>query len=61
LKKYGGMQVAEAKHLKALEEENRQLKRPVADQVMNLQVVKDLLDANQILFVTGDGQYWGQA
>jgi len=55
------MQVAEAKHLKALEEENRQLKRPVADQVMNLQVVKDLLDANQILFVTGDGQYWGQA
>ena len=42
-KKYGGMQVAEAKRLKALEEENRQLKRLVADQALNLQVVKDLL------------------
>jgi putative transposase len=42
-KKYGGMQVNEAKRLKALEEENRQLKRLVADQALNLQVVKDLL------------------
>lgn len=42
-KKYGGMQVGEAKRLKALEEENRQLKRLVADQALNLQVVKDLL------------------
>lgn len=37
------MQVAEAKRLKALEEEYRQLKRLVADQALNLQVVKDLL------------------
>lgn len=37
------MQVAEAKRLKALEEKNRQLKRLVADQTLNLQVVKDLL------------------
>lgn len=42
-KKYGGMQVSEAKRLKHLEEENRQLKRIVADQALNLQVVKDLL------------------
>jgi len=42
-KKYGGMQVSEAKRLRALEEENRQLKRLVADQALNLQVVKDLL------------------
>lgn len=42
-KKYCGMQVAEAKRLKVLEEENRQLKRLVADQALNLQVVKDLL------------------
>ena len=42
-KKYGGLQVSEAKRLKALEEENRQLKRLVADQALNLQVVKDLL------------------
>ena len=34
---------AHAKRLKALEEENRQLKRLVADQALNLQVVKDLL------------------
>jgi putative transposase len=42
-KKYGGLQGSEAKRLKALEEENRQLKRLVADQALNLQVVKDLL------------------
>lgn len=42
-KKYGGMQATEAKRLNALEEENRQLKRLVADQALNLQVVKDLL------------------
>lgn len=41
--KYGGLQVSEAKRLKALEDENRQLKRLVADQALNLQVVKDLL------------------
>jgi putative transposase len=42
-KKYGGLQVSEAKRLRVLEEENRQLKRLVADQALNLQVVKDLL------------------
>lgn len=42
-RKYGGLQISEAKRLKALEEENRQLKRVVADQALNLQVVKDLL------------------
>lgn len=34
---------SEARRLKQLEEENRQLKRIVADQALNLQVVKDLL------------------
>ena len=42
-RKFGGLQLSEAKRLKALEEENRQLKRLVADQALNLQVVKDLL------------------
>jgi len=42
-RKYGGLQVNEARRLKALEEENRRLKRLVADQALNLQVVKDLL------------------
>jgi putative transposase len=42
-KKYGGLQVSELKRLRTLKEENRQLKRLVADQALNLQVVKDLL------------------
>lgn len=42
-KKYGGMQVSDAKRLRALEEENRQLKRVGADQALNLQVLKDVL------------------
>jgi len=36
--KYCGLQVSERKQLRALEDENRQLKRLVADQVLNLQV-----------------------
>ncbi len=42
-KKYGGLQVSETKRLRALEEENRQLKRVVADQALNIQVLKDVL------------------
>jgi putative transposase len=42
-KKFSGMQVADAKRLRALEEENRRLKRVVADQAVNLQVLKDVL------------------
>ena len=41
--KYGSMPVPDATRLQAVEEENRQLKRLVADQALNLQVVKDLL------------------
>lgn len=42
-RKYGGLQVSDTKRLRALEEENRQLKRVVADQALNLQVLKDVL------------------
>ena len=42
-KKYGDMEVSDARRLKQLEEENRRLKRIVADQALNLQVLKDLL------------------
>jgi putative transposase len=42
-RKYGGMQVSDTKRLRALEEENRQLKRVVADQALNIQVLKDVL------------------
>jgi len=41
--KYGGMGVSEARRLKQLEDENRRLKRIVADQALNLLVLKDLL------------------
>jgi len=42
-KKYGAMQASDAKRLRALEEENRRLKRVVADQALNIQVLKDVL------------------
>jgi len=42
-KKYGGMEVGDGRRLKQLEDENRRLKRIVADQVLNIQVLKDLL------------------
>jgi putative transposase len=41
--KYGGLEVSEAKRLKALEEENRRLKRMVADQALDIQALKDVL------------------
>lgn len=41
--KFGGMGLSEARRLKQLEEENQRLKRIVADQAVNLQVLKDLL------------------
>jgi putative transposase len=42
-RKYGGLKIDEAKRLRALEDENRRFKRLVADQALNLQVLKDLL------------------
>ena len=41
-KKYGGMNVSEAVRLKALEEENSRLKRPVADQALDIQILKEV-------------------
>lgn len=40
--KYGGMEVGEARKLKGLEEENRRLKRLVADQALDIQMLKDV-------------------
>ena len=42
-RKYGGLQVSDTRRLRTLEEENRRLKRVVADQALNLQVLKDVL------------------
>ena len=41
--KYGGMEVADAKRLKQLEEENRRLKKLVADQALDNQMLKEVL------------------
>jgi len=41
--KFGGMDVSEAKRLKALEEENAKLKRLLADAMLDASVLKDLL------------------
>jgi len=42
-KKYGGLHVSDTRRLRALEEENRRLKRIVADQALNLKVLKDVV------------------
>jgi putative transposase len=39
---YGGMNIDELKELKALRDENARLKRIVADQVLNIQVLKEV-------------------
>ena len=44
--KYGGMDVSEARRLKGLEEENQRLKRLVAEQALDIQVLKEVLGKN---------------
>jgi len=44
--KYGGMDIGEARRLKLMEDENRRLKRLVADLSLDNQVLKDLLEKN---------------
>jgi putative transposase len=41
--KFGGMDVSEARRLKSLEEENLKLKRLVAEQALDILVLKDVL------------------
>jgi len=41
--KYGGMDVSEAKRLKQLEEENAKLKRIVAEQALDITMLKDVV------------------
>lgn len=42
-KKYGGLDVGEAKKLKALEEENRKLKKLLAESMLEIAAMKDVL------------------
>ena len=40
--KYGGLELSEAKRLKQLEDQNRRLKRLVADQALDIQILKEV-------------------
>ena len=42
--KYDGLELAELKRLKALEEENNKLKRIVAEQALDIQALKGVLE-----------------
>jgi len=44
--KYGGMELSDARRLKALEDENAKLKRLLADTMLDNVVLKDLLGKN---------------
>jgi putative transposase len=44
--KYGGLEVSEAKRLKALDEENRKLKKLLAEQVLDNATLKEMLTKN---------------
>lgn len=43
-KKFSGMEASDAKRLRALEAENAKLKRIVADQVLDMSAMKELLE-----------------
>lgn len=44
--RYGGMEMAQARRLKALEVENARLKRVVADLTLDKQILKDAAEGN---------------
>ncbi|CAK7262000.1 Insertion element ISR1 uncharacterized 10 kDa protein A3 (plasmid) [Shinella sp. WSC3-e] len=44
--KYGGMDVPEAKRLKALEDENAKLKRLLAEAMLDVSTLKEMLGKN---------------
>jgi putative transposase len=44
--KYGGMDVSDAKKLKALEDENRKLKKLLAETVLDAATLKEMLTKN---------------
>ena len=44
--KFGGMEVSDARRLKGLEDENRKLKRIVADQALDIMALKEISSKN---------------
>jgi len=45
-REYGGMKVDQARRLKSLEKENTRLKRVVADQALELSILKEVASGN---------------
>jgi transposase-like protein len=45
-KEYGGIRLDQAKRLKALEKENQRLKRVVADQALDISILKEVAEGN---------------
>lgn len=45
-KKFSGMEVSEAKRLKALEDENARLKKLLAEQMMDVSTLREMLAKN---------------
>ena len=44
--KYGGMEVSDARRLKALEEENRRLKKLLAESILDVSTLREALGKN---------------
>jgi putative transposase len=44
--RYGGMEVADARKLKGLEEENRRLKKLLAESMLDVSTLKEMLGKN---------------
>jgi putative transposase len=44
--RYGGMEVSDARRLKALEEENRRLKKLLAETMLDASTLKEMLTKN---------------
>ncbi|EFI49945.1 transposase IS3/IS911 family protein [Afipia sp. 1NLS2] len=44
--RYGGMEISEARKLKALEEENRKLKKLLAESMLDVSTLKEMLGKN---------------
>ena len=45
-KKYGGMEISDARRLKGLEEENRKLKRLLAESMLDVATLREALGKN---------------
>ena len=52
--KYGGMEVSDAKRLKALEEENAKLKKLLAESMLDVSTLREMLGKNFLGPVRGD-------